>query len=367
MKLYKIIHIPAFRDPYQRSLLLNLEKFDLEIKYGRFYEPISGINLSLFYNYIRYFRVDLIHLHWQHPFLIGNSRSMTILKSLLFIAQMLILKLLGVRFVWTIHNLKNHDNKHKDLELFFSKFIAEHVEAIIAHCQAAREAVHQVFKADRNKIVVIPHGNFIDIYKNTFSREKARNFLNLSSTDFIFFYMGLIRSYKGLVELVRSFRKLDVRNTKLIVAGSAQEENLLNILTNMTEGDKNILLRTDGIPEDEVQIYMNAADIIVLPYKDILTSGVAHLGMSFGKAIIAPSMGCMPELLGDSGGFLYNPYEQNGLLKAMRLALNSESKLVELGKNNLDAAKGHGWSNIAISTYEVYKMCLDKLPSILTE
>lgn len=235
----------------------------------------------------------MIHLHWQHPFLIGDNRYRTILKSFLFVAQMLILKLLGVRFVWTIHNLKNHDNKHKDLELFFSKFIARNVEVIIAHCQAAREEVHQVLEADKNKIVVIPHGSFIDIYKNTFSREEARNFLNLSLKDFIFFYMGLIRSYKGLTELIKSFHKLNDRNAKLIVAGNAREENLLNILTNMSKGDPNIVLRTDRIPEDEVQIYMNAADIVVLPYRDVLTSGVAHLGMSFGKAIIAPSLGCI--------------------------------------------------------------------------
>lgn len=60
--------------------------------------------------------------------------------------------------------------------------------------------------------------------------------------------------------------------------------------------------------------YMKAADVMVLPYRDIINSGSAILGMSFGKAIIAPHLGCIPEILKSEGGILYDPNDKNGLL-----------------------------------------------------
>jgi len=60
------------------------------------------------------------------------------------------------------------------------------------------------------------------------------------------------------------------------------------------DNDKRIKVFLDFIPDNDIQIYMNAADIIVLPYLDILNSGVAILAMSFGKPVIAPRTGSIP-------------------------------------------------------------------------
>jgi beta-1,4-mannosyltransferase len=361
LKLYRIIHIPAYRDPYQRSLLLNLKRFNLDIKYGRSYEPFSAINLSLFYNYIKYFRVNLIHLHWQHTFLIGDSRFRTILKSFLFVFQMLVLKLLGVRFVWTIHNLKNHDNKHKDLELFFSSIIARFADAIIAHCNAAKGDIQRVFGVKKkDKIAVIPHGAFLNYFENNVSQKEARNRLNISSKDLTFLFLGLVRPYKGVLELIKSFQKLHDSNAKLIIAGKVPNEQLSELIHKNAARNSNIQLVIGYIPDDEMQIYMNGADILVLPYRDILTSGGVISGMSFGKAIIAPYMGCIPEVLDSSGGFLYHANDKDGLLNAMKRATTvSRSRIQEMGNYNLNVAKQLDWHDVARSTYRVYERCFE--------
>ena len=360
MGSYKVIYIPYYdSNPYQKLLSDNLRIFGVDVDAGRILEFFSVVNISLLFNVIRNPRVDLIHLHWQHPFLIGNSRVKTIVKSLLFISQLVIIRICRIKIVWTVHNLKNHENKYKKLEIFFSRILARLCDGIIAHCEAAKRDIQRVFNLKKDNIAVIPIGSY-DVYKNTVSQQEARNRLNLSPTDLTFLYFGLIRPYKGLLELIESFQKLDGSYTKLIIAGKPLDEELAKLISKKAEGDTNIRLILRFIPDDEIQVYLNAADIIILPFRNILSTSSAILGMSFGKAIIAPRLGCIPEILDSSGSFLYEPNEQDGLLNAMKRAMASRTVLLEMGKYNLASSQKLDWRDIAASTYKVYKRCLNR-------
>ena len=363
MRSYKIIHIPPWEieNTYLRLLLDNLKKLGLDVECGKTIKYLTFVDMSLLFNATRNSRPDIIHLHWQHPFLLDNTRFRTIVKSLLFIIQLFIIKILGVKLVWTVHNLKNHENKHEELELFFSRIIARHADAIITFCEAAKLDIQKVFKVKKSdKIYVIQHGSYRNAYKNTVSREEARSRLHLSSTDLTFLYLGMIRPYKGVLELIETFQKLDKNHSKLIIAGKLQSQQLVNLLEKKAGGNSSIRLILKFIPDDEIQIYMNAADIVVLPYRDVLNSGTVILGMSFGKAIIAPRIGCIPDTLDDIGSFLYTPDDQHGLLNVMKQAMLAKSKLRKMGDHNLELDKKLDWQNIAALTYNVYKECLGK-------
>jgi len=60
---------------------------------------------------------------------------------------------------------------------------------------------------------------------------------------------------------------------------------------------------------------MNACDVVVFPYQEILTSGAVILAMSFGRACVAPRLGCIQDVLDDKGAFIYEPSNKAGLFK----------------------------------------------------
>jgi glycosyltransferase involved in cell wall biosynthesis len=103
---------------------------------------------------------------------------------------------------------------------------------------------------------------------------------------------------------------------------------------------------------------MNAPDIMVCPYREILNSGSVLLGISFGKMIIAQSMGCIPEVLHKDHNFLYDPEEKDGLFNTINRAISSEARLQEMGKQNLELDKRLDWRGIAEETLKVYKKYL---------
>ena len=76
----------------------------------------NRIDLSLLAMLVRERGVRILHLHWQHPYLGGTGALARISKPIVFLAQIALIKLLGVRIVWTVHNLKDHESANERLE-----------------------------------------------------------------------------------------------------------------------------------------------------------------------------------------------------------------------------------------------------------
>ncbi|WP_242482112.1 glycosyltransferase, partial [Trichormus variabilis] len=72
---------------------------------------------------------------------------------------------------------------------------------------------------------------------------------------------------------------------------------MTDMLLQKIDNEPNIKFIPGFVPSEKLQIYLNACDVVVFPYRDILTSGAVMLAMSFGRACIAPRKGCIAEVL----------------------------------------------------------------------
>ena len=88
----KIIHLPPNRDAYQRLFLNHLKNLKLDVNYGRKFRLGSFIYISPVFNALRNYKVDIFHFHHQHQFFLGNSLFSTLLKSILFLAELRLVK-----------------------------------------------------------------------------------------------------------------------------------------------------------------------------------------------------------------------------------------------------------------------------------
>lgn len=341
-------------NPYQKNLVESLSKQGVNVNFG-----ITSFLFSVLLSVLKQGSYDILHLHWLHPFLLADSKGKTVLKSLCFIAELLILRLLGIRIVWTVHNIVNHEKMFSSLELFFTELATRFFNRIIVHSQFAKNKVEKVYKiTDSSKIQIIPHGNYINNYKNTIDQSEARSKLKIAEKEVVFVYFGLIRPYKGVPELIEAFKKLNASQTKLLIVGKPYNNEIAENILRRCNKNENIKTFFKFIPHDEVQIYMNAADVVVLPYREVLTSGTVMLAVSFSKPVIAPAIGCIPDILDYEGSFLYNHSDDEGLLKEMQHALDAD--LEKMGKHNFKLAEQLSWDDIGKCTYEAYKECLTR-------
>lgn len=340
-------------NPYQSQLAEGLSQFNVSVD-GLNFKPL------FLYTLLRQPRPTVLHIHWLHSFFAKSTYLKSLCSLALFVSQLTVLRLVGIKIIWTVHNLKNHDNKFLRLDKWGTAIVARVSHAIIAHGMTAKEAVVKTFRLKNpDKVFVIPHGNYIGAYINEVTRNQARQSLGLSSSEVVFLFLGLIRPYKGVIELIDVFTKLRGKSCKLLVAGKIWEESteFRNSLEYKVAKNRDVLLIAEFIPDNELQIYFAACDVVVFPYKDILTSGAVLLAMSFGKACIAPRIGCITEVLDESGSFLYDRQEEHGLADAIRLAMEKKAELDRMGSHNFQLAEKYDWSQISEKTFEVYCNC----------
>jgi glycosyltransferase involved in cell wall biosynthesis len=180
------------------------------------------------------------------------------------------------------------------------------VNSVLVHCRYAKDLVSGAWGIEERKIVVAPHGAYTETFSEGRDRAAARKRLNIDEEKFTFLFFGMIRAYKGVVELVRAFAEVaEARDdVHLVIAGETYPESLKTDLEEMCRG-KNVSLSLFRVPDADLPTYFNAADAVVLPYAEVLTSGTALLALSLGKGIIAPEMGCLPELVSERTGILY--------------------------------------------------------------
>lgn len=277
----------------------------------------------------------------------------------MFLYRLHSLRRRGVRVVWTIHDIYHHESLFPRVELMISRMLFKWVDATIVHSEAAGKAVEKKWGVKRDRrCSVIPHGNYIGSYPNSVSAADARTKLGVPHGKLVFLFLGMIRPYKGVLELIETFKRIADGNVHLLIAGKPISDELADGIVAAIGERSDIQHHLDHVADAEMQDYLNAADMVLFPYTRALTSGALILAMSFGRACIAPKMGALEDTLDESGGFLYDPEDANGLRDAMQRALAERAKLDAMGENNLRRAKEWDWGMVARMTADVYNRCL---------
>lgn len=144
-----------------------------------------------------------------------------------------------------------------------------------------------------------PHPIF-DNYGERLPQKEAKLKLGLDENFNYLLFFGFIRDYKGLDLLIEAFadKRLRKFKVKLLVAGefySSPEPYLELIRKNKLEDF--IVLRTDFIPDDKVNLYFSAVDMVVQPYKSATQSGVTQIGYHFEKPMLVTNAGGLSEII----------------------------------------------------------------------
>lgn len=344
------------KDHYFINLINELKNQGIKVDFPR----KEYNNLFLFRNLLLS-KHKILHIHFLYSAgFYAKTLLQFFLKYFIFILDIYLVKyILRKKIIWTVHNLYSHKSFFPKVEKLGKNFFSKKVDSVICHCKIAKRLVQKEFGVNPAKIHIIPHGNYIPSYKNTISRESAREKLNLNNDDFIFLFFGRIRPYKGVGKLIRSFKSIHTNeNIKLLIVGKVFKPQIENLLVNNTLNDKRIILKLKKIPDDDIQIYMNASDVIVTPYKDVLTSGQVILAMSFSKPIIAPKLGCIIDILDEKGSILYTPDINESLLQALEKSLDMKTNLAQMGKHNLDLVKFYDWKRIVVEIIKLYHQIL---------
>ena len=347
--------MPDYRadNPYQRLLAEALEAQGAEIHFPVGYR--RGLPLWRAWRTVPGTRV--LHLHWINPYLRGSNAMSQAVYCLRFLADVALLRWSGVSVIWTIHNRVSHESKWPRLERWVQRRLARQADRFIVHARASLEELRGDLSLRPERTSVIPHGHYRDAYGPRVDSAASRKALGLPATGRIYLCFGMLRPYKGIEKLIGEW--LSTTNhaeDTLVIAGRALDNNFLARLVEMATGATTIRLVPGFVPDDQVPHYFGAADVVVMPFNSVLTSGSLLLAMSYGKPIIAPRFGAIGEMVGDADDLLYDPEDLNGL--RVSLARSTTLSLIPLRAKTERMCNALGWDRLAGMTLNAYEQML---------
>lgn len=297
--------------------------------------------------------VNVLHFHYVQQFYAYEGTQARLRWVLRFARNLLLARLWGYRTVFTLHNLTPTYPLQPAWVDYLGHWVATNLtDSVIVHCEAARQALAQKFGRRKN-VFLVAHPHYVDVYPNTVSGTEARQRLDLAAEQTVFLFLGGIRPNKGIETLVSAFRQLSGRDLCLLIAGKPwPPTEYVEALAAQSQQDTRIRFLAEFVPDDEIQVFLNAADAVVLPFASILTSSSAILAMSFGCPVVLPAMGCMPELVGEESGVLYSPGDPAALAQALARCL--ELDLESMGREAMTQVRRFDWQAFGAQTLVAY-------------
>lgn len=272
-----------------------------------------------------------------------------------------LLRLLGVKVVYTAHNVIPHEHSRRDYWLKGLLYRTAH--GLIVHSQYIKRKLLRLFPVGQGKTAVIACGDCDNSADGTaVSSEEARAHFNLAHDDDVMLFFGQIRDYKGVDLLIEAFETAAAHNPKLklIVAGQPFTDEIETKLHQMIAAHPaKKRIRFDGyfIDSKDIPLYLTAADVVVLPYRDIDHSGVVHLAYAFAKPIIASDVGDFSETIPHGkAGYILPQNSTACLAETIQHAFANKLELTKMGNYAewLNRTK-YGWAGIAEETKTFYQ------------
>lgn len=306
-------------------------------------------------------RYDIVHVHWPERTLFSAHAASAAVKTAAFLALLALARGRGARVVWTVHNLASHDQSFPAIERRLWRSFLRRVDGVISLSRIgltlARERVPHLASLPS---AVIPIGSFRSAYPATVGRGEARRRLAVPEGARVLAFVGQVRPYKNLPALIRAFRGLADADAVLLVAGLAPDPGHARELAALAEGDPRIRLALGFVPDEDMQLYLQAADLVVLPYAEILNSGAAILALDFDRPVLLPHLGAMAELAATAGEAWVRTYDgpldDRVLSEAMAWACGK--RMLEAGRGERSPALAAPWPELAALTLALYRAVL---------
>jgi glycosyltransferase involved in cell wall biosynthesis len=168
-------------------------------------------------------------------------------------------------------------------------------------------------------------------------------------------FLGRICPYKNVPKLIKEFKAMEEVDARLIIAGRPSSDKVAAEVTQGRAGDHRIRLDLGHISQEKVCQYFQAADLVALPYTDILNSGTALLSLSLDRPVLVPNLGALRELAEEVGTQWVRCYDGHLTAQELSAALRWAQSATRPAHAPVDHL---AWPSIGNKTLEAYKTVL---------
>ncbi|MGD2094612.1 MAG: glycosyltransferase [Phycisphaerales bacterium] len=259
--------------------------------------------------------------------------------------------------VLTVHDVKSHYERFVSRASFVKRSL-QIPHRLIVHYEAGKKQLVEHWGVCEDRVDVIPHG--IMPLENAPLQMDARKKLKLPLDRQIILFFGGIRPNKGLDILLKALEIIKSQNNKilLVIAGGLLGRFSFEPYSDIIKKSslsKYVRTFIKFIPEEDVDDFFAASDLISLPYlKFEAQSGVLLLAYAHKKSVVVSNVGAMGELVSsDKVGLTVEPRAAGPLAEAVMKVLDNPDKFQS--QYNSELENKYSWERIAELTMRSYE------------
>jgi glycosyltransferase involved in cell wall biosynthesis len=222
------------------------------------------------------------------------------------------------------------------------------VDAHVVHSSYDLQAIPAAYSLGDALVRVMPHGPYDHVVPSAVVQADP-----VDHFPFQLLYIGVVRPFKGVEDLVAAFSALDrdqANQFRLSVVGETWEGWTAPNEAIARSPHADLIERVDRYVTDaELAAYVARADAVVLPYHRSSMSGPLHIAMAAGLPVIVTAVGGLVEAVREYNGALLVPPRDPGALRDALLQLPA--------RRGQRYANPHSWQR----TVDAYRALIDKL------
>jgi glycosyltransferase involved in cell wall biosynthesis len=188
-----------------------------------------------------------------------------------------LLKKKGIRVVFLCINIFEHEDSA--LKKLATRSVLRRVDSIIVHSGQEKNTALEINPRAVVKKHLLP----------LFMYDAGPTVRNDTGLQLLFF--GFVRPYKGLDTLLKAVGILKEHDISLRIAGEFWDDKAeyLRLVSDLGISEK-VEVIDRYIPDDEMGRYFSGADLVVLPYKQTITSGVIATAYGYKRPVLATNV-----------------------------------------------------------------------------
>lgn len=288
-----------------------------------------------------------------------------------------------VHMFHTLGEMKNRvarseDEKAGEDRLNGERQVLRRVSRIVVATLAELTQLRFLYRADVNKMTVIPPGvdtgHFYPI-----PADEAKQFIGLKPENRMILFVGRIEPLKGVDTLIQAMACLDQgltdkeRPVHLAIIGGEPDVNPKEMSEEMTRLQKmcdelcmgSMVVFLGKRAQDTLPYYYSAAEVLVMPSLYESFGMVALEAMACGVPVIASEVGGLGYLVQDGvTGFTIPDSDPTMLCERLSNLLGDSMQQNEMGQRAAEYAREYSWEKIATSIIKVYEEVICKTPAM---
>ncbi len=308
-------------------------------------------NAPFLYDLLKIREFDVVHLHY--PFIFG--------------AELITVNSINrkIPFVLTYHNdlvgkgLRKHLFKtYLDITAaFVMKKAAKLITVNLAHAVHCQQK--KLFSIHKKKVVEIPNGVDITIFRCEDDKAETRKQVNIAIDAQVILFVGVLdqaHHYRGLSYLIKVFAKIAQPQMRLIVVGDGDMRSVYQREVDDLNISRNVVF-IGAIPNDQLPRIYRAADVLIIPSSEESFGITAIEAMACGIPVIAHDIpGISSVVTHNSDGLLTPLYDEEQLIIYTRELLGDNLRRKEMGQRGVEkVALKYTWPSIVQKLENVYK------------